>query len=84
MLGAQHAHTLISMSGLANVLRDQGRYADAGSLYAETHQLQCSELGADHPNALETAADCAKMYDAMAEPEAAAQWRARAAGTAAP
>ena len=84
VLGAQHSHTLISMSGLANVLRDQGRYADAGSLYAETYQLQCAELGADHPNALETAADYAKMYDTMADPEAAARWRARADGTAAP
>ncbi len=48
LLGDDHPSTLLSMNNLANVYRNQGRYAEAEPLYLETLEAQKRVLGDNH------------------------------------
>ncbi len=55
LLGADHQQTLHLQFHIANLLRSQGRYADARDLDSYVLERQRAVLGADHPHALITA-----------------------------
>ena len=52
MLGKEHPDTLMSMTKLAVVLRDQGKYEQAEEMYREVRRLRETVLGKEHPDTL--------------------------------
>ncbi|KAK3391294.1 hypothetical protein B0H63DRAFT_390716, partial [Podospora didyma] len=59
-LGADHAHTLISMNNLAWTWKDQGRHSEPVALMKACAQAQRRVLGQKHPNMLSSLAIVAK------------------------
>jgi Tetratricopeptide repeat len=51
-LGVDHPDTLCSMNNLAEVLSQQGNYAEAEAMHQQTLKLKEDVLGKDHPNTL--------------------------------
>ena len=62
-LGVKNKETLASMTNLAWVLRNQGRFSDAEKLQRETLNSQRSVLGPDHPDTLRTQNDLAATLE---------------------
>jgi len=52
VLGKEHPSTLVSMSNLAGVLSDQGKYAEAEKMHRSTLALREKVLGTNHPHTL--------------------------------
>ena len=52
MLGPEHPYTLMSMSNLARVLDNQGRYEEADAMHRETLAQRKKVLGPEHPSTL--------------------------------
>ena len=77
MLGKEHPSTLDSMSRLAVVYRDQGRYDEAEPLYTKTLEIRRRVLGEGHPDTLESVNNLVELYEAWGKQEKAEEWRAR-------
>jgi tetratricopeptide (TPR) repeat protein len=54
VLGPEHPHTLISVSQLASVLADQGKYEEAEPMQRRALQGREKVLGPEHPHTLTT------------------------------
>ena len=52
MLGGEHPHTLTSVSNLASVLQNQGKYEAAEEINRRALEKYKKMLGAEHPNTL--------------------------------
>jgi hypothetical protein len=59
VLGAEHLHTLVSSSNLAQSLSQQGKYVEAERIELEVHAVQKRVLGAEHPYTLSSASNLA-------------------------
>ena len=62
--GPAHPEVAGKMVDLAALYRAQGRYADAGSLYARALTIRRNALGAAHPDVIRTTRDLAEVYRA--------------------
>jgi tetratricopeptide (TPR) repeat protein len=62
-LGANHPHTLASVSNLASVLESQGRYKEAESMNRRALKGSEEELGANHPATLASVINLASMLE---------------------
>jgi hypothetical protein len=63
VLGNEHPDTLMSTNNLAIILRGQGKYGDASTLYQKASLGYRKTLGVGHPTALA----CSEHYTAMLE-----------------
>jgi hypothetical protein len=61
MLGKRHPHTLASMSNLAGVLSDQGKYKQAEEMHRQAHEPYETVLGKEHPHTLTSMDNLAKV-----------------------
>jgi hypothetical protein len=52
VLGIEHPETLTSMSNLALVLGDQGKYAETEQIHRQTLKLKEKVLGVEYPSTL--------------------------------
>jgi tetratricopeptide (TPR) repeat protein len=50
VLSQEHPRTLMSMSNLADVLKDQGKYEQAEEMLRQALELQETVLGQEHPD----------------------------------
>ena len=52
VLGAEHPHTLDSMSHVAGAIDRQGQYIEAEAMHRQVLELRTKVLGAEHPHTL--------------------------------
>ena len=60
LLGQKHKNTLLSMTALASIYQDQGKYNLAEALHQKVLDIQKSSLGAMDPGTLATMMSLAK------------------------
>ena len=63
-MGQNHPNTLSSMNNLANLYRNQGKYAEAEPLYVDCLRLFRQLLGENHPNTLAVKTNLAILLEA--------------------
>jgi len=61
VLGPEHPGTLVTAMNLASALVQQGKYAEAETLYSDVLEAQQRVLGSEHPNTLMTANNLAAL-----------------------
>ena len=62
MLGPEHPDTLASMTNLASIYGDEGKYAQAEALTSQTLEIQRRVLGPEHPDTLMSMGNLALTY----------------------
>ncbi|KAH7464012.1 hypothetical protein FOMA001_g17831 [Fusarium oxysporum f. sp. matthiolae] len=62
MLGEEHPDTLTSMSSLASIYRDQGRWKEAEELEVRVMEARKTVLGEEHPDTLTSMSNLALTY----------------------
>ena len=62
LLGAEHLHTLASMSNLTITYMNQGRWNEAEQLGVQVMDMRKKLLGAEHPDTLRSMANLASTY----------------------
>jgi len=60
LLGQKHKNTLLSMTALATIYQDQGKYSLAEALHQKVLDIQKSSLGAMDPGTLNSMLSLAK------------------------
>ncbi len=78
-LPSDHPDIARARLGLGNLLVAAQRYADAEPLLLAAAEAREKRLGREHSSTKAAADDVARLYDAWAKPDKAAEWRARSA-----
>ena len=65
VLGDRHSHTLVSISNLADLLREMGRLAEAQAVLGDAVAVARETLGERHPLALAITAVAARLQHAQ-------------------
>lgn len=74
-LGAEHPYVNIFGNNYGECLTRLGRYADAERMLLNTHARLAKALPPGHGRLVKARARLAELYDAMKQPERAADWR---------
>ena len=72
-----HAYTFESSEGLARTLIARGRFDEAERLAADSYHTALARYGPAHSITTDAAAVLADLYDALDDPQQAAEWRAK-------
>ena len=78
MLAPTHPSLAVTLNGLAGMLRDQRRFAEAEALYRRALTIREQAFGADHATTRETLRDYAVLLRAAGRASEAAALEQRA------
>jgi CHAT domain-containing protein len=78
LLGANHPYIALTLSDLASLFEDQGKYGEAQALYQRALAIREQALGSSHPDTAQTLNNLAGVNGAAGDVEAALAYSRRA------